>query len=254
MGIWPCCQSSCTEECWEKWQRVKWWIYVFGTRLGSWRKLRLFQGRGKKSLQQPWNMLGEYKTENYNKPLMHLIWACVLYCFILVQKFFHGQDKHWGLLRHLLSLLWHKEQQQKNCLEQLNQVFLSVILLHGVHSETLGLKSSLRLCWVVLMAPFELSPRFSLFPLLQLFFKISRKYVVLACMDATLRFPEILFAFYWTHKACNDAKVLFPNERRPLYSWAYLLLKYQCVSPLHILKDRLLCWQFPNFQHRQGFN
>lgn len=32
-------------------------------------------------------MLGEYKTENRNKPLMDLIWACVPDCLILVQKF-----------------------------------------------------------------------------------------------------------------------------------------------------------------------
>lgn len=83
--------------------------------------------RKRKKLQQPWNMLGEYKTENYSKPLMDLFWACAPYCLILEQKFIHGQDKHWQLLRHILSLLWHNGQWEKSCLEQLHQVFLSLI-------------------------------------------------------------------------------------------------------------------------------
>lgn len=50
----------------------------------------------KEKLQQPWNILGDYKTEKYSEPLMDLIWACAPYCLILGQKFIHGQDKHWG--------------------------------------------------------------------------------------------------------------------------------------------------------------
>lgn len=62
---------------------------------GSW---GCFREKKKNKLQQPINMLGEYKTENCSKPLMDLTWACAPHCLILLQKFIHGQDKHWGPL------------------------------------------------------------------------------------------------------------------------------------------------------------
>lgn len=109
--------------CWEKWQRARWWIHDFGwAHEGNWGCFR-----EEKNLQQPWNMLGEYKTENYSKTLIDLIWACAPYCLILEQKFIHGEDKHWQWLRQLLNLLWHNGQWEKSCLEELHQLLLSII-------------------------------------------------------------------------------------------------------------------------------
>lgn len=39
------------------------------------------------------NVLGEYKTENYKKPLVNLIWAYAPYCLTFVQKVIQEQGK-----------------------------------------------------------------------------------------------------------------------------------------------------------------
>lgn len=77
----------------EKWGRAKRCIYtivgpgwVHKERWDNFREKR-------KTLQQQMNVLGEYKTENYKKPLVNLIWAYAPYCLTFVQKFIQEQGK-----------------------------------------------------------------------------------------------------------------------------------------------------------------
>lgn len=75
MGIGPWCQPSCTEAMLRKVIKDKVMNICFWNQVEFMKEAEAVSGKRKKP-QQPRNMLGGYKTENYSKPCMDLTWAC----------------------------------------------------------------------------------------------------------------------------------------------------------------------------------
>lgn len=93
MGIQPWCQSNCIKDRLrsEEGQRDA-YILLWG-QAEFIKKDEVISEEKRKTHQQQINVMGEYKAESCNKPLINLIWAYAPYCPIFVQKFIQGQGK-----------------------------------------------------------------------------------------------------------------------------------------------------------------